>query len=123
MGGMSRTGQVLQFRHSSALTVAAFVTAITGLSLGAWAVPWLPLLVLPVAVAVWSWRAGTDVAPAGVTVRAALGSRRIAWSEIDRIATNPDGRVVAYLTTGTAMVLPAVSRADLPAVVAVAGTR
>jgi hypothetical protein len=94
--------------------VAAVITVIAGLSLGSWARALLPLLAVPAAVALWAWRSGTDVTPAGLTVRAAFGSRHVAWNDLYQIAPDSRGRVVAHLASGTAQTLPAVSPRDLP---------
>src|SRR5262245_56068778 len=78
-GSMGAVGlPTVRFRRSSAVTVAAVIAMIAGLSLATWAPAyWLVLLVIPLAVAVWSWRSGTDVNRDGLTVKAALGRRRI----------------------------------------------
>ena len=57
------------------------------MTLGTWAPYLLPLLVIPLLVAVWGWRAGTDVGADGLTVRAALGNRRMPWSEVTGICS------------------------------------
>jgi Bacterial PH domain len=111
----------LRFRRHSAITVAAIIALISGVSLGTWAPYLLPLLVIPLLVAVWAWRSGTDVDKGGVTVRAALGSRRIPWSDITGIMLDPDGRPAARLSSGRFVTLTAVSPDDLPRLVAVSG--
>jgi Bacterial PH domain len=112
----------VQFRRSSAITVAAIIVAIAGLSLLTWAPPYLLIvLVIPLAVALWSWRAGTDVDADGVTVRAALGRRRIPWSDVTGLVTDGRGQVSAHLTSGRAITLPAVTAADVPRLVAASG--
>jgi hypothetical protein len=118
----SVTAPTVRFRHSSAITVAAVIVMIAGLSLLTWAPPiTLIVLVVPLAVAVWSWRTGTDVDANGVTVKAALGRRRIPWSDVAGLVADGDGRVNAQLHSGRAVALPAVSRSDLPRLVAVTG--
>jgi hypothetical protein len=112
----------VRFRRSSAITVAAIIVAIAGLSLVTWAPPYaLIVLVIPLAVALWSWRAGTDVDADGVTVRAALGRRRIPWSDVTGLVTEGRGQVSAYLTSGQAITLPAVTAADVPRLIAASG--
>jgi hypothetical protein len=119
MEGMTPT--VLRFRHSSALTVAAVVVMLALVSVLTYA-PWLLVLeVIPFAVAVWSWRAGTDVTEHGLTVRALLGQRRIGWREVAGLVTDERGRVSAHLASGRAVPLPAVGKGDLERVVAMAG--
>ncbi len=118
---MSKAEPTLRFRRHSAITVAALITLISGVTLGTWAPYLLPLLVIPLLVAVWGWRSGTDVDAEGLTVRAALGRRRIPWAEITGIMLDSDGRPAARLSSGRFVTLPAVSPADLPRLVAASG--
>jgi hypothetical protein len=111
----------IKFRHSSAITVAAIIALIGGISVGSWQPVLLVLLVIPLAIAVWGWRSGTDVDANGVTVRAAIGRRRLQWSEIAGLETDADRHVVAVLANGARIVLTAVRAADLPALVKVTG--
>ena len=111
----------LRFRHNSAVTVAAVLAVIGGLSLAKWAVYLLPLLLVPLAIAVWGWRSGTDVDANGVTVRALVGRRRIAWSEIAEFVPDARGRVTVRLTSGRALRLTAVPATALPQLVAASG--
>jgi hypothetical protein len=101
--------------------VAAIIAFISGISLGAWAPYLLPLLILPLAVALWSWRAGTDADAEGITVRSAVASRRLPWQSVTGLVTDPSGRVSAQLSSGTAIVLPAVTTRDLPRLVSATG--
>jgi Bacterial PH domain len=71
-----------------------------------------PLLLVPVAAGVWSWRAGTDVTPAGLRIRALFGSRSVPWSHVAALVP-ADGRAYAVLTTGRRLRLTAVRAADL----------
>jgi hypothetical protein len=112
---------VVQFRRSSAITVAAIIAAIAGLSLLTWAPYLVILLLVPLAVAVWSWRSGTDADADGLIVRAALGRRRIPWSDVAGLVTEGRGVVNAHLTSGRAITLPAVAAADVPRLVAASG--
>jgi hypothetical protein len=111
----------IRFRRSSAISVAAVIMIIAGASLATWAPYLLPILLVPLAVAVWAWRSGTDVDKTGLTVRAAVGSRHVPWSTVSDLVTSPDGKVSAHLTSGRAIDLPAVTRADVPKLVAAAG--
>jgi hypothetical protein len=104
----------LRFRHNTAIAVAAVLVLIAGVSLTTWAVWLLPLLLIPLAVAVWGWRAGTDVDAGGVTVRAAIGRRRVPWSQISEITTERGGRVAARLASGRMLRLTAVPASALP---------
>lgn len=118
---MGRTA-ALRFRRSSAITVAAVILMISGLSLASWAPAYVLLvLLLPLAVAIWSWRSGTDADATGLRVRAALGTRRVAWTEVSDLRVDANGHVLAALTSGRALELTAVRPADLPALVAASG--
>ncbi|HEX6969628.1 MAG TPA: PH domain-containing protein [Micromonosporaceae bacterium] len=117
---MSRAENV-RFRHSPAILVAAIVAFIGAIPLASAAWFLTPVLLIPTAVAVWAWRGGTEAGPDGVRVRALLGERRIDWSEIVELAPDERSRVVARLTNGNAIRLPAVSAADLPRLVAASG--
>ena len=112
---------LVQFRRSSALTVAALIVVIAGLSLLTWAPYLVFLLVIPLSVALWSWRSGTDADESGLTVRAALGWRRIPWSDVAGLVTEGNRQVSAQLTSGRAITLPAVAAADVPRLVAASG--
>jgi hypothetical protein len=111
----------IRFRRSTAITLAAVIFMIAGLSVARWAPYLLILLVIPAAVAVWSWRSGTDADQEGLTVRALLGSRRIPWTDVAGLVTDDRGRVSAQLTSGRAVPLPAVGRQDVKRVVEAAG--
>jgi Bacterial PH domain len=112
-----------QFRYPSAITVGAVIAMIAGLSVATWQ-PWLlVLLLVPLAIAVWSWRAGTDVDPDGLTVRAALGRRRLPWSQVVGLETGADRRVSAVLSSGGRVALTAVKPTEVPHLVEAAGGR
>src|SRR5258705_13340762 len=101
------TKAAVRFRHNTALTVAAVVVMITLISVLTWAPYLLVLEVVPLAVAIWSWRAGTDVSPGGLTVRALLGRRSIPWRGGNPPLTPDPGRGSAPLHTGRAAPPPA----------------
>jgi hypothetical protein len=82
-----------------------------------------PVLIVPLAVAVWGWRAGTDANANGVRARALFGSRYLPWSRIDSLEVGERDRVYARTTADSAMRLPAVTPADLPRLVAASGER
>ncbi|SDY56830.1 PH domain-containing protein [Micromonospora pattaloongensis] len=81
----------------------------------------LPVLLVPLAVALWAWRSGTDVDDRGLRLRAVAGSHRIPWSQVAELGPDPRGRAAALLTDGRTVVLPAVRAADLPRVIAASG--
>jgi hypothetical protein len=79
-----------------------------------------PLLLVPLLVAAWAWRSGTDVDTDGVVVRALLGQRRIPWSDVESLVPR-QRRVHARLVGGSFITLPAVTSADMSRVLAAAG--
>lgn len=110
-----------RFRHPQAILVAAVIGFVGALPLAT--VRWylVPVLLVPLAVAVWAYRAGTDADRAGIRIRALLGNRRIAWSQIRELAADQKGRAKALLYDGHAVALPAVRAGDLPRLVAASG--
>jgi hypothetical protein len=106
----------LRFRRSSAATVAAIIVMIAGTSVATWQPYLLILEVIPLAVAIWTWRAGTDVDAQGITVRAALGQRHIPWAEITELRPSAGNTVEAVLTSGGRIALTAVPADRLPAI-------
>src|SRR5262245_63260060 len=94
---------------------------IAGLSILRWAPPYAALILLvPLAVAIWSWRSGTDADEFGLTVRAAVGRRRIPWSDIAGVVAG-GAQVSVQLTSGRAIALHAVGESGVGCLVAVAG--
>ncbi|MFI7022630.1 PH domain-containing protein [Micromonospora sp. NPDC049900] len=110
-----------RFRHNQAILVAAIVATIGALPLAGARSYLLPVLLVPLAVAVWAWRAGTDADLAGLRLRALAGQRRIPWDQVAELGADPQGRAVARLDDGEQLLLPAVRREDLPRLVAAAG--
>jgi hypothetical protein len=110
-----------RFRHSGALIVAALVAAIGAVPVASAGWYFLPALLVPLLLAVWAWRAGTDADPRGLRLRAALGQRRVPWSDVAELAADERGRATARLRDGRVLPLPAVRAADLPRLVAASG--
>ncbi|MER5453986.1 MULTISPECIES: PH domain-containing protein [unclassified Micromonospora] len=110
-----------RFRHNQAILVAAIVATIGALPLAGARAYLLPVLLVPLAVAVWAWRAGTDADLGGLRLRALAGQRRIPWDQVAELGADPRGRAVARLDDGEQLLLPAVRREDLPRLVAAAG--
>jgi hypothetical protein len=109
-----------KFRHSIALPAAGLIGLFGALALGT-AKPWLaPILLVPIAVIVWGWRAGVDVDSRGVVVRSMLANRRLPWADIEGFGLH-GRRVVAHLARGGVVPLPAVSHGDLPRLLAAGG--
>lgn len=117
---MSSSAQV-RFRQHGALAIAALVLFVGTLPLAS--IRWylLPLLLVPVLLGLWAWRSGTDADRAGLRVRALLGQRSIAWSEVAELSADPKGRALALLTDGRVVRLPAVPAAELPRLVGASG--
>jgi Bacterial PH domain len=112
---------VLRMRKPSALLVAALI-AFVGTVPFAGARWWLtPILLIPLAVGVWAWRAGTDIDTESLRVRALVGTTVIPWSRVAELAPDRHGRVSALLTDGKVVGLTGVTTANLPAVLAAAG--
>ncbi len=118
--GVSRADTV-RFRHNQAILVAAIVAFIGALPLASarWWLLWV--LLVPLAVAVWAWRAGTDADARELRLRALVGQRRVPWNRVAELAGDPRGRAVARLDDGEVVVLPAVRATELPRLVAVTG--
>lgn len=117
---MSRSDTV-RFRYNQAILVAAVIAAIGALPLASARWYLLPVLLVPLAVALWAWRAGTDADTRELRLRALAGQRRIGWEHVVELATDPRGRAVARLDDGQQVVLPAVRGADLPRLVSATG--
>jgi hypothetical protein len=120
-GGVETAAKTLRYRRSSAITVAAVVAFIGAIPMLAGGAAFGVILLVPIAIALWAWRSGTDVTADGITVRAMLGSRRIPWSEVAELAPDGKGGVAVRLASGAAVTLPAVPAAALPAVAAASG--
>lgn len=117
---MGKTG-TRRFRHSQAIWVAAIIAFLGALPVATARWYLTPLLLVPVAIGVWSWRAGTDADPDGVRIRALFGQRSISWSEIAELACDPRGQAMVRLSDGRTVALPAVRSADLPHLIAASG--
>jgi Bacterial PH domain len=103
-----------KFRHNAAITIAAVVAFFGAVPLATSRVYLLPIMLVPILIGIWGWRAGTDVSPAGLRVRALFGARLVPWSHVAALVPAGRGRVYAILTTGRRVRLPAVGAADLP---------
>ncbi len=111
----------VKFRHPAGVVVASVVAFCGAIPLAAsgWYLAWLPLV--PLLVAIWGLRSGTDADADGITVRALLASRREPWAAVTALDA-PDGRhAVARLANGTQLRLTAVTVNDLPALAAASG--
>lgn|GEM_PF-1569712 len=119
-----------RFRYNVSICLAgilAFLGAIPVATMGfghddvpPYAYVLLLILLIPLAVALWGWRAGTDADANGLRIRALISSRRIPWTDVVLLGPRRR-RVYAQLTDGRAIKLAAVSPADLPRLVAASG--
>jgi hypothetical protein len=105
--------RTLKFRHNAAITIASIVAFLGAVPLATSRAYLLPILLVPALVGVWAWRAGTDISPGGLRVRALFGSRLVPWSHVTALVPAHRHRVYAVLTTGRQVRLPAVGKADL----------
>lgn len=110
-----------RFRYHSALTVAAVIATISAVPLTAAGWYFALVALVPLAIAIWAWRAGTDADAGGLRVRALLGERRLSWTQVEALVPERRGRVVAVLSGGARVPLPAVTARDLPRLVAASG--
>ncbi|MGC5021140.1 PH domain-containing protein [Micromonospora sp. DT47] len=117
---MSRA-DTIRFRFNQAILVAAIVAFIGALPLATAEWYLLPVLLVPLAVGVWAWRAGTDADPRELRLRALVGGRRIPWDRVVELTTDARGRAVARLDDGQEVLLPAVRGTDLPRLVSATG--
>ncbi|KAB1906705.1 PH domain-containing protein [Micromonospora sp. AMSO31t] len=119
--GVSRRADTVRFRYNQAILVAALVAVIGALPLATarWWLLWV--LLIPLAVAVWAWRAGTDADARELRLRALVGQRRVPWTRVAELAADPRGRAVARLDNGETLMLPAVRADDLPRLVSATG--
>lgn len=70
--------------------------------------------VVPLVIAIWAWRAGTDANAYGIKVKALLGRRIIPWSQVSMLTPDERGHALAVLNDGRAVRLTAVKPSDLP---------
>jgi len=117
MEGVSRK-PVLRVRKSGALLVAALIAFVGTVPVAGARWELSVLLLIPLAVLIWAWRAGTDVFPDRLRVRAMLGSTSVPWADIAELAPDDRGRVAALLTSGNVIQLTGVTAANLNAVLA-----
>ncbi|BBH64461.1 hypothetical protein ACTI_11460 [Actinoplanes sp. OR16] len=116
-----RSRPALRVRKSGAVLVAALIAVVGAIPLAgaSWALA--PILLIPLAVLIWTYRAGTDVYPDEIRVRALFGGNRVPWSRIAELAPDARGRVSALLDNGNVIRLTGVTRDNLPSVLAAGG--
>ena len=83
----------------------------------------LVFLVIPLMAAVWALRTGVDIDDAAVTVRGAIGSRRVPWTHLAGIRIGARRGLWLVTTEGTEVRLPVLRVGDLPRLAALSGGR
>jgi PH (Pleckstrin Homology) domain-containing protein len=117
----SVTRPALRVRKSGALLVAAVIALVGTLPVAGARWSLAPIILIPLAVLVWALRAGTDVYPDRLRVRALFGSTTVRWDEVAELAPDERGRVSALLVNGHVLRLTGVTTTNLPAVLTAAG--
>ena len=102
-----------RFRYSAAIVVACVVAFFGAVPLATSRAYLTPLLLVPVLIGLWAWRAGTDVTDAGLRVRAVFGSRFVPWQDVTALVAAGRGRAYAVLGNERRVRLPAVGVKDL----------
>ncbi|GAA0539438.1 hypothetical protein GCM10010172_20810 [Paractinoplanes ferrugineus] len=113
-----RRKPLLRVRKTGALLVAAVIAFVGTVPLAGAGWAWAPVLLVPVAMFVWAWRAGTDVYADELRVRALVGSTEVPWQRISELAPDSSGQVSALLDNGNLIRLTGVTKVNLPLVLA-----
>lgn len=113
-----RSKPLLRVRKTGALLVAAVIAFVGAVPIAGARWELTPILLIPVAVFAWAWRAGTDVYADELRVKALLGSTRVPWQRVAELAPDPRGRVSALLDNGHVIRLTGVTTDNLPRVLA-----
>jgi hypothetical protein len=112
----------LKFRHNAAIAIAGVIAFLGSIPFATVYQYLLPVMIVPALVAIWGWRAGTDVSANGLRPRALLAGHFIPWSRVVAFVPDAHGRVYAALAEGASVRLPAVAAADVPRLIAASGT-
>jgi Bacterial PH domain len=115
------TSQRVRFRRNGAVIAAALIAAIGAVPVASVAWYYLPVLLVPLLIAAWAWRTGTDADSEGLRLRAVVGRRRVPWSAVAELSGDGRGGAVARLQNGRVLPLPAVRSTDLRRLVAASG--
>jgi Bacterial PH domain len=118
-----RRKPLLRVRKTGALLVAAVIAFVGTVPLAGAARGLAWILVIPAVVIVWAYRAGTDVYPDELRVKALFGRTRVPWSSIREMAPDTRGHISALLDSGNAIKLTGITRDNLPRVLAAAGQK
>jgi Bacterial PH domain len=116
-----RNKPALRVRRSGALVVAALIALVGTVPLAGakWALT--PVLLIPLLALVWAWRAGTDVFPDRLRVRALFGSTTVPWARVTEFSPDANKRMSAVLDNGNMIRLTGVTTDNLPRVLAAGG--
>ncbi|MFI5888956.1 PH domain-containing protein [Actinoplanes sp. NPDC051513] len=109
---------LLRVRKTGALMVAAVIAFVGAVPLAGVSWGLAPVLLIPAAIFVWAWRAGTDVYADELRVRALIGSTRVPWASIAELAPGHRGQISALLDNGNVIRLTGVTQGNLPRVLA-----
>ncbi len=116
-----RVKPLLRVRKTGALMVASAIAFVGAIPLAGARWELTPILLIPVVVFLWAWRAGTDVYPDELRVRALFGNTRVPWARVSELAPDPRGQISALLDNGNVIRLTAVTTDNLPSVLAAGG--
>jgi Bacterial PH domain len=113
-----RKKPVLRVRRSGAVVVAALIALVGTVPVAGARWQLTPILLIPLLALIWAWRAGTDVYPDALRVRALFGSTTVPWARVAELGPDQQGRVSALLDNGNVIRLTGVTTTNLPAVLA-----
>jgi Bacterial PH domain len=116
-----RNKPALRVRRSGALVVAALIALVGTVPLAGAKWAFTPVLLIPLLALIWAWRAGTDVFPDRLRVRALFGSTTVPWARVTEFSTDANKRVSALLDNGNMIRLTGVTTGNLPQVLAAGG--
>jgi hypothetical protein len=116
-----RNKPALRVRRSGALVVAALIALVGTIPLAGAKTALAPIVLVPLLVLIWAWRAGTDVYPDRLRVRALFGATTVPWSRVTELAPDAGNRVSALLDNGNMIRLTGVTSDNLPRVIAAGG--
>lgn len=114
---------VLRLRPPRTTLLAVFFLALCLTPLAAAGIWLLVTYVIPLAIALWVLRAGTDIDADGVTVRVIAGHRHIAWDGIRGLSPGKRGELSVVLADGRLVRMPATRLRHLPLIAEVSGGR
>ncbi|MBL7255220.1 PH domain-containing protein [Paractinoplanes lichenicola] len=109
---------LLRVRKTGALMVAAVIAFVCAIPLAGAMWQLTPVLLIPTAIFVWAWRAGTDVYADELRVRALVGSTKVPWQRVNELAPDRSGQISALLDNGKVIRLTGVTPDNLPRVLA-----